>query len=411
MEAGEPVLPRVGRVVDRRVVADAAPARRPAARARGRSRASAGRCRSRRRRARRSASCTAKPSGPGSKYRRSRCWNGRHGSCSSCPGRCTLRYFVTTVPSRSTSDRGVVAVAVGRELGVAEMEADAEPRAPRRTAAASRVRHLGLEEREQLVVVDDPAREERRERELREHHQLGALRGRGRAASRAAARRPRRGCSARATGPICAAATTSGRLTRSSGTRAGQLEQHVQQHVGAGFEVGVVGVLGRVVADAAARWARTPCPAGHTRASICASWPAPDGSRAPSDPARAPPPRPARPPRRRSRPARSGPGCGARSSPLRRRRAAQHSRRASPRRRASTASSVLRRSTVSVAPGRDHVDQVRVQLDAPDRRDLGRPELAGQVAHERGDLGRGVAGVVAHRHRAWCRRGSTGRSR
>ena len=212
--------------------------------------------------------CTRKPSGPGSKYRRSRCWNGRHDSGSSWPGRCTLRYFVTTRPSRVDEDRGVVPVTVGGELRVAEMEARRRARrASSKSGLVVGARHLALEERDELGVGEIPAREERRERELGEHDELRASPRPRRAASSIRRSTTAARVSARATGPICAAATVSGRAHR----RTGQAQEHVQQHVGARLEIGVGGVLGGVVADARARWARTPCPAGHTRASICAS--------------------------------------------------------------------------------------------------------------------------------------------
>ena len=62
----------------------------------------------------------------------------------------------------------VVAVTVGRQLGVAEAEPDTEPGRLVEQRLGVRPRHLGLVERVELltIVVEIPAREERRERQL-----------------------------------------------------------------------------------------------------------------------------------------------------------------------------------------------------------------------------------------------------
>ena len=117
-------------------------------------------------------------------------------------------------------------------------------------------RHLASRTRRRSSAwsVEVPAREERRQRELGEHDQLAAARRAPRAAARAAARRRRRGVSPRAIGP---------ELGGGDGDDAGHVgppvvrlrparsSMRVQQHVGAGGEVVGLGVLGRVVADAA----------------------------------------------------------------------------------------------------------------------------------------------------------------
>ena len=60
-----------------------------------------------------------------------------------------------------------------------------------------------------------------------------------------------RALSLRAIGPSCAAPTVTMRVMAVGCSSGRQLEQRVQQHVGAGREVRGRGVLGRVVADAA----------------------------------------------------------------------------------------------------------------------------------------------------------------
>ncbi len=67
---------------------------------------------------------------------------------------------------------------VGRQLRIAEMEADTEPQRLVEQRLGLRSRHLPLEERHDIGVGQVPAGEEGRQRELREHDELGTPTGR-----------------------------------------------------------------------------------------------------------------------------------------------------------------------------------------------------------------------------------------
>ena len=178
----------------------------------------------------------------------------------------------------------------------------------------------------------------------------------------------------------------------------GQREQHLQQHVGAGLEVG-----GSVCS--AGLWlmpfslGTKTIPVGHTRASIWASWPAPDGRRitgvAQLVGAVA----------RRGRRPRSSKSTG--SNRARERRstvtpsAAATSSHDAASRRSASQHRLVGVAQVDGQRGRpgDDVDEVGAQVEPGRRCRPGAAELVGEPAHEGHDLGGDEAGVVAHRHR------------
>ena len=97
------------------------------------------------------------------------------------------------------------------EVGVAEAEADAQPLRFVEQRLRGRVGHLALVPVVGLAdVVDEPSGEERGERQLRVHHQLGTHARGPRAASRSVARRPAHGC-------VPSAPAPSGRQRRRGG--------------------------------------------------------------------------------------------------------------------------------------------------------------------------------------------------
>ena len=118
-------------------------------------------------------------------------------------------------------DRGVEAARAAvlpRQLGEAEIEADAERLRLVEQRRGLVRRHLALEERVDLVLVlHPPAREERGERELGKHDEIAAVLAPPGAGARACARRRRHGCRARWIGPSCAAPTVTMRLMRLRG--------------------------------------------------------------------------------------------------------------------------------------------------------------------------------------------------
>ena len=74
-------------------------------------------------------------------------------------------------------DRRVVAVPVGRQLRIAERDADPVLRRALEQRPRRRVWHLALEPGIDLRLIGHvPARKERRERELGEHHEIAVLR-------------------------------------------------------------------------------------------------------------------------------------------------------------------------------------------------------------------------------------------
>ena len=173
---------------------------------------------------------------------------------------------------------------VGRrwQLGEAQREADAQVAGLVEQRLGVGPGHLGLEEGVDVgLVVEPPAGEERGQGQLGEGHQLGAVGRRLRAAGRSAARPPRPGVSARATGPSWAAATRSSRVMAPVrppvGSRPGSSSTSSSTLAPASRSSGWV--------CSAGLWLMPPTlgvkimPAGHTAASIWASWPAPEGSR------------------------------------------------------------------------------------------------------------------------------------
>ena len=202
VEAGQAILARVGRVVDRRVVADedqldALQAEHPvglgpaAVVAGGQPDARRRRRGGRRNRPGRARSSAARDAGTAATAR-ARSW----------PGRWILRYRATSRPSRVDQDRRVVVVArpsppSARRTPRLTKPSEKPSRAgPRRTAAWSSGPGISaLEEGVELgLVVDPPAGEEGGERQLGERHQLGAPAPPRRAAGRPVAPPPQPGC-------------------------------------------------------------------------------------------------------------------------------------------------------------------------------------------------------------------------
>ena len=193
----------------------------------------------------------------------------------------------------------------GGELGVAEAEPDAE-------AGRLVEQRLGVGARHRPLVVlvdlgevlDEPAGEEGGEGQLRVHDELAAVTRRPGGAGRQALDDVLAGVvaldRAQLGGPDVTVRLMPVHPRRPAPCRA----PHRPGPAARGAarrrpppESARVGVLGRVVADARPGWARTPCPVGHTRASIWASCPAPEGMRRTEWPEPlAPSPRPGRPP-------------------------------------------------------------------------------------------------------------------
>jgi hypothetical protein len=90
-------------------------------------------------------------------------------------GQVHLPVLANDPPAAVDQDRAVEAPALGRQLGMAQIEPDAElgrglEQRPGRPAG-----HLGLEEGVDLGLrAEEPAREEGRERQLREDDEIGA---------------------------------------------------------------------------------------------------------------------------------------------------------------------------------------------------------------------------------------------
>ena len=289
--------------------------------------------------------------------------------------------------------RRVVPVAVVGELRVPEVEADAEPRRFLEQRTGLVTRHVAFEERQHLVVVEVPAREERGERELGEHHEVGAARGRVAQQREEALDHLGSGLGARDRPHLCG--------------RDGELAAHVVAPASSSITCSSTSAPAASCSSSvcsAGLWLTPPAlgtntmPAGHTRANIWASWPAPDGMR-----------------------------IGRSPLPLRDllhefddRVVEPH--RLEPRQRAcldghalALAQLVAERGERRLGGGEhgvvgvpqvdrehrargDHVHQVRVQLDATDGRDHRRPELVGQRPHADRDLRGHEPGVVAMVH-------------
>ena len=93
------------------------------------------------------------------------------------PGQVHLAVATDLVAVAADEDLGVVAVTVRRLLGEAEAEADAEASGFVEEGLGLDRRHLGLEPHVEVgVVLEVPAREERRERELGIDDELGSER-------------------------------------------------------------------------------------------------------------------------------------------------------------------------------------------------------------------------------------------
>ena len=103
----------------------------------------------------------------------------RPGCGSAWPGRCILRYLPTMLPSRSTRIDGVeaaLAAALDGQLGIAEIEADAELLGLVEQRLRLAARHLALVIGVELgLVLDQPVREEGGERELGEDDESAPL--------------------------------------------------------------------------------------------------------------------------------------------------------------------------------------------------------------------------------------------
>ena len=204
--------------------------------------------------------------------------------------------------------------------------------------------------------ADDPRAAGRR---LVDGHRPGR---RSPSAAARGARRPAARPTSSPCGPArCARRSRSARPTASCGgaaagsrsaDRSGQRQQRVQEHVGAGRDVGRVGVLGDVVrqpADAGREDHRRRADAGEHLGVVAGAARHPPGRVA--EPLRRAPRR-GRPSPGRSRRARSGPASASRRSPARPSASRSTSAASAASARRSTASSVLRRSTVIVArPG------------------------------------------------------------
>ena len=153
--------------------------------------------------------------------------------------------------------------------------------APRRTAAGSRARHLGLVE---VVELGESSTNQRGKNVVSASsgNTTSSQPRRGASRSRASSRSTTslRAVVALRSGPAGPPPTCERSRRHVSSPSSARRSSTCEQDVGAGREVGGLGVLGRVVADARRATARRSSPAGHTRASIWASWPAPDGSRA-----------------------------------------------------------------------------------------------------------------------------------